>query len=64
MTQPKVACPFCGDYRSKVKNTRPSADGVYRRRECLACHRRYSTEETHRRYATPRQKAADHYKPL
>lgn len=45
---PKFACPYCGDYASKVTNTRPTLkeDGVDRRRECLACHRRYSTRET------------------
>lgn len=47
---PKIACPACGSYESKVKNTRPLArvDGVYRRRECLnpKCLFRFSTCET------------------
>jgi hypothetical protein len=43
----KIACPRCGQYASKVVDSRPSADGgIFRRRECLACQQRYNTEET------------------
>lgn len=48
MTTPKIACPSCHSYDSKVINVRPltSGGGVYRRRECLSCHERFSTKET------------------
>ncbi|MFC5280569.1 transcriptional regulator NrdR [Arcanobacterium canis] len=41
-------CPFCRYGDSKVIDTRPSDDGlsIRRRRECLHCHRRYTTTET------------------
>ncbi|MDP9800265.1 transcriptional repressor NrdR [Arcanobacterium wilhelmae] len=41
-------CPFCRYSDSKVIDTRPSEDGlsIRRRRECLHCHRRYTTTET------------------
>ena len=44
---PKFACPACGHYQSKVINTRSEAkqDGVRRRRACLACGHRFTTEE-------------------
>jgi transcriptional regulator NrdR family protein len=47
MTTPKIACPKCQGYRSRVIATRPLAreDGVYRRRECLDCRKRFSTAE-------------------
>ena len=53
MTTPKIACPYCGDLQSKVTDARPAksvgvsvrGDGVLRRRECLHCHRRYTTSE-------------------
>lgn len=53
MTTPKIPCPKCGEYESRVTNTRPSPTGVYRRRECLQCGHRYSTEETPRQFRTP-----------
>lgn len=37
-------CPFC-DGPSQVKDSRPTADGVRRRRECKVCHRRFTTFE-------------------
>ena len=49
---PAVPCPVCGEGRSSVVNTRPSAAGVYRRRVCVNGHR-FSTEEVHRQYAQP-----------
>lgn len=42
-----MKCPFCGDQESKVVDSRHSEDGVSirRRRECLACQRRFTTYE-------------------
>lgn len=37
-------CPFCGG-PSQVKDSRPTTDGVRRRRECKTCHRRFTTFE-------------------
>lgn len=41
-------CPFCHHPDSKVVDSRASEDGtvIRRRRECLNCHRRFSTTET------------------
>jgi len=41
-------CPFCSAIDTKVIDSRLVADGhqVRRRRECLACHERYTTFET------------------
>ena len=41
-------CPFCGAEDTKVIDSRLVADGaqVRRRRECLACHERYTTFES------------------
>jgi transcriptional repressor NrdR len=43
-----MKCPFCGDQESKVVDSRRSEDGlsIRRRRECLACQRRFTTYET------------------
>jgi transcriptional repressor NrdR len=38
-------CPFCGTDDTKVTDSRPDQDGIRRRRECLACGRRFSTLE-------------------
>src|SRR3990170_4612069 len=38
-------CPFCGHPESKVTDSRPDEAGIRRRRECLACGRRFSTIE-------------------
>ena len=42
-----MKCPFCGDQESKVVESRHSEDGlsIRRRRECLACQRRFTTYE-------------------
>ena len=42
-----MKCPFCGDQESKVVESRRSEDGnsIRRRRECLACQRRFTTYE-------------------
>jgi len=42
-----VHCPFCSSEESKVVDSRDSeaGDAIRRRRECLACERRYTTYE-------------------
>jgi transcriptional repressor NrdR len=42
-----VRCPFCLVDDDKVVDSRPAEDGiaVRRRRECLACGRRFTTQE-------------------
>ena len=41
-------CPFCNHADSKVVDSRPTDEGgsIRRRRECLACQRRFTTYET------------------
>lgn len=43
-----MKCPFCGFLESKVLDSRPAEEGttIRRRRECLACHKRFTTYET------------------
>lgn len=43
-----MKCPYCGNPESKVVDSRPADEGVSirRRRECLACQRRFTTYET------------------
>ncbi len=43
-----MKCPSCGNSESKVLDSRPSADNtsIRRRRECLACQKRFTTFET------------------
>jgi len=38
-------CPFCAEAETKVTDSRPEQDGIRRRRECLACGRRFTTLE-------------------
>jgi transcriptional repressor NrdR len=42
-----VKCPFCNDVEDKVVDSRMAKEGqvIRRRRECLACKRRYTTYE-------------------
>ena len=42
-----MKCPFCGDQESKVVDSRHNEDGnsIRRRRECIACQRRFTTSE-------------------
>ena len=42
-----MKCPFCGDQESKVVDSRQTEDSqsIRRRRECLACQRRFTTYE-------------------
>ena len=43
-----MRCPFCAHPESKVVDSRPSDEGasIRRRRECLECHKRFTTYET------------------
>ena len=43
-----MKCPFCGYLESKVIDSRPAEEGttIRRRRECLACQKRFTTYET------------------
>ena len=43
----RVRCPFCHEADDKVVDSRPADDGaaIRRRRECLACGRRYTSYE-------------------
>ena len=40
-----MKCPFCGFAESKVIDSRPADEGtsIRRRRECLACQKRFTT---------------------
>ncbi len=42
-----MKCPFCGENNNKVIDSRLSRDGnaIRRRRECMACDRRFTTYE-------------------
>ena len=43
-----MKCPYCGYNESKVVDSRPADEGnsIRRRRECLACEKRFTTYET------------------
>ena len=43
-----MRCPYCGHLESKVVDSRPADEGssIRRRRECLACQKRFTTYET------------------
>ena len=43
-----MKCPYCGYKESKVVDSRPADEGnsIRRRRECLACEKRFTTYET------------------
>lgn len=43
-----MRCPYCTNPESKVVDSRPSDEGtsIRRRRECLECHKRFTTYET------------------
>ncbi len=43
-----MKCPYCGNQDSKVVDSRHAEDGanIRRRRECLACGKRFTTYET------------------
>ena len=42
-----MKCPFCSEIESKVVDSRPTDEGerIRRRRECLACAKRFTTYE-------------------
>ncbi len=42
-----MKCPFCSNSDTQVKDSRPSDDNkvIRRRRECISCHRRFTTFE-------------------
>ncbi|MDD5016930.1 MAG: transcriptional regulator NrdR [Eubacteriales bacterium] len=42
-----MKCVYCGHYESKVVDSRPTDEGssIRRRRECLACKKRFTTYE-------------------
>lgn len=40
-----IPCPEC-NANSCVLETRPNRDGLRRRRSCIACHYRFTTQET------------------
>ena len=41
-----MKCPICGYFDSKVVDSRPTDDSsIRRRRECLECHKRFTTYE-------------------
>ncbi len=42
-----MKCPFCGYIESKVVDSRPTDEGqtIRRRRDCIECAKRYTTEE-------------------
>jgi transcriptional repressor NrdR len=54
--QEKLECPHCGCLVSLVTNSRPSKrkDGIWRRRQCVRCSGRFSTEETIRGSSQPK----------
>ena len=43
-----MKCPYCGYKESKVVDSRPAdeSSSIPRRRECLACEKRFTTYET------------------
>ena len=43
----EMKCPYCGYQESKVIDSRPAEEGatIRRRRECLACQKRFTTYE-------------------
>jgi len=40
-----MQCPHCGTSDSRVIDTRQVENGIRRRRECVACHERFTTYE-------------------
>jgi transcriptional regulator NrdR family protein len=47
MTQDKLACPWCGGFKSTVIKSRPTGDlsAYTRQRKCQTCLKLYSTTE-------------------
>lgn len=44
-TDDPMICPFCEQSDTRVIDSRPDADGIRRRRECMACSQRFTTLE-------------------
>jgi transcriptional repressor NrdR len=44
-TTNQMKCIFCHQQETKVTNKRNTTDGIRRRRECLKCHKRFTTYE-------------------
>lgn len=43
---PKLRCPYCQEYVSRIIDSRPSShDSVIRIRRCITCGHQFSTEE-------------------
>lgn len=40
-----MKCIYCGNEDSKVLDSRPTENGIRRRRECLVCSKRFTTHE-------------------
>ncbi|HXX59147.1 MAG TPA: transcriptional regulator NrdR [Dehalococcoidales bacterium] len=40
-----MKCPHCGYFDSKVLDSRDTSDGIRRRRQCLSCNTRFTTQE-------------------
>jgi transcriptional repressor NrdR len=40
-----MKCPYCGEPDSRVIDSRAVSEGIRRRRQCLACHARFTTYE-------------------
>ena len=57
-----MKCPFCGYSDSKVIDSRPAEEGstIRRRRECLACGKRFTTYDIIERLLC----GADHFLQL
>ena len=53
-----MRCPFCTADNDKVIDSRPGEDGdtIRRRRECIACEKRFTTYERYERTARALQK--------
>lgn len=43
--RPKMLCPYCDHWDSVVVDARANPVYIRRRRECLACGRRFTTRE-------------------
>lgn len=42
---PKVPCPSCGGFKSRVMGGQSTLDGYRRQRECTVCETRFTTIE-------------------
>jgi transcriptional repressor NrdR len=58
-----VQCPYCG-HDSQVKDSRVSAEGIRRRRQCVDCSRRFTTYEQLGQPAIKVQKRDGRFEPF